>query len=168
MAGDGEVTHRERKVLSDILMGWSVESIANEYGLTRERIRQIAYKAVRKAAHLINYNDVVQENDRLKNELSVAKIELTSLRSKLSLYEMKDAKKTVDNKLKKLLATNVRELNVSVRLLNCFTVNNVYTLADAVRLRKSDYLSMRNFGKKSLIELEKLLESNGLSLGMDV
>ena len=168
MAGESGITHRERRVLSDILGGLSIESIANDLGLTRERIRQIAYKAVRKSAELINLSKVVNENQKLKTELNEVNLTVTALRERLEKYEKKEQRKSEHRNIVALLSTNVRELNVSVRLLNCFAYAGIYTLADAVKLRESDYTKMRNFGKKSLQELEELLESNGLQFGMNV
>ncbi|MGN1237040.1 MAG: DNA-directed RNA polymerase subunit alpha C-terminal domain-containing protein, partial [Bacteroidaceae bacterium] len=58
--------------------------------------------------------------------------------------------------------------NLSVRALNCLKAANVETIGDLVKFNKSDLLKFRNFGKKSLSELDDLLQSLNLSFGMDI
>ena len=58
--------------------------------------------------------------------------------------------------------------NLSVRALNCLKAANVETIGDLVKYNKSDLLKFRNFGKKSLSELDDLLQSLNLSFGMDI
>ena len=59
-------------------------------------------------------------------------------------------------------------MNLSVRALNCLKAADVDTLGDLVRFNKNDLLKFRNFGKKSLSELEDLLVSLNLSFGIDI
>ena len=59
------------------------------------------------------------------------------------------------------------DLNLSVRALNCLKAAEVETLGDLVQYNKTDLLKFRNFGKKSLSELDDLLESLNLSFGTD-
>ena len=59
-------------------------------------------------------------------------------------------------------------MDLSVRALNCLKAADVETLGELVSYNKNDLLKFRNFGKKSLTELEDLIESKGLSFGMDV
>ena len=59
-------------------------------------------------------------------------------------------------------------MDLSVRALNCLKIAELETLADLVKYNKSDLLKFRNFGKKSLTELEALLVSKNLSFGMNV
>lgn len=70
--------------------------------------------------------------------------------------------------MRQLLKTKLVDLDLSVRALNCLKAADVETLGDLVRYNKNDLLKFRNFGKKSLTELEDLVESKGLSFGMDV
>ena len=59
-------------------------------------------------------------------------------------------------------------MDLSVRALNCLKAAEVETLGNLVQFQKSDLLKFRNFGKKSLTELEELLGTMNLTLGMDV
>jgi len=66
------------------------------------------------------------------------------------------------------LILKVEDLELSVRSSNCLRQAGIHTIADLVRNNKSDMLKHKNFGKKSLVELEDLLSSMDLSFGMDV
>lgn len=70
--------------------------------------------------------------------------------------------------MRQLLKTKLVDLDLSVRALNCLKAADVDTLGDLVSYNKNDLLKFRNFGKKSLTELEDLVESKGLSFGMNV
>ncbi|MDI3526090.1 MAG: DNA-directed polymerase subunit alpha [Tenuifilum sp.] len=70
--------------------------------------------------------------------------------------------------MRQLLKQKLVDLDLSVRALNCLKAADVETLGELVRYNKNDLLKFRNFGKKSLTELEDLLESLNLSFGMDV
>ncbi len=70
--------------------------------------------------------------------------------------------------MRQLLKTRLIDLDLSVRALNCLKAAEVDTLGDLVKFNKNDLLKFRNFGKKSLTELDELLENMSLSFGMDV
>ena len=70
--------------------------------------------------------------------------------------------------MRQLLKTKLTEQDFSVRALNCLKAAEVETLGELVRFQRSDLLKFRNFGKKSLSELDELLESLNLHFGMDV
>ena len=70
--------------------------------------------------------------------------------------------------VRQLLKTKLIDLDLSVRALNCLKAAEVDTLGDLVSFNKSDLLKFRNFGKKSLTELENLVASKNLEFGMNV
>ena len=70
--------------------------------------------------------------------------------------------------MRQLLKTRLVDMDLSVRALNCLKAADVETLGELVAYNKNDLLKFRNFGKKSLTELDDLIESKGLSFGMDV
>jgi DNA-directed RNA polymerase subunit alpha len=70
--------------------------------------------------------------------------------------------------MRQLLKTKLVDLDLSVRALNCLKAADVDTLGDLVTYNRNDLLKFRNFGKKSLTELDDLLENMGLSFGMDI
>ena len=70
--------------------------------------------------------------------------------------------------MRQLLKTRLVDMDLSVRALNCLKAANVDTLGDLVQFNKTDLLKFRNFGKKSLTELDDLLEGLNLSFGTDI
>lgn len=85
-----------------------------------------------------------------------------------------DAEKTMGEEfdeevlhMRQLLKTRLVDMDLSVRALNCLKAADVETLGELVTYHRNDLLKFRNFGKKSLTELDDLLENLGLSFGMD-
>jgi len=70
--------------------------------------------------------------------------------------------------MRKLLKTLLNDLDLSVRAYNCLKAADVRSLGDLVRLEISDMMKFRNFGKKSLAELEQLVQDKNLTFGMDL
>ena len=70
--------------------------------------------------------------------------------------------------MRQLLKTKLIDMDLSVRALNCLKAAEVETLGDLVSFNKNDLMKFRNFGKKSLTELEELVLLKGLSFGMDL
>ena len=70
--------------------------------------------------------------------------------------------------MRQLLKSKLVDMELSVRALNCLKTAEVETLGELVSFNKSDLLKFRNFGKKSLTELEDLVKDKGLSFGMDI
>lgn len=70
--------------------------------------------------------------------------------------------------MRKLLKTPISDLDLSVRAYNCLKSADIRSLGDLVKLEISDMMKFRNFGKKSLTELEQLVAEKNLSFGMDV
>lgn len=83
-------------------------------------------------------------------------------------------KKIVNNfdeeilRMRQMLNQRLQDMDLSVRALNCLKAAEVDTLGELVRYHRADLLKFRNFGKKSLTELDELLERNGLAFGMDI
>ncbi|MDG1158001.1 MAG: DNA-directed RNA polymerase subunit alpha [Flavobacteriales bacterium] len=70
--------------------------------------------------------------------------------------------------MRQLLKTKLVDMDLSVRALNCLKAADIESLGDLVSYNKNDLLKFRNFGKKSLTELEDLVDNKGLSFGMNV
>ncbi|NSW45587.1 MAG: DNA-directed RNA polymerase subunit alpha [Bacteroidales bacterium] len=71
-------------------------------------------------------------------------------------------------RMRQLLKTKLTDMDLSVRALNCLKSADIETLGELVTFNKNDLLKFRNFGKKSLTELEDLLTNMGLMFGMDI
>jgi len=91
---------------------------------------------------------------------------------KLIVPEVEEEKKAHgDDQLSQmsaLLKTKIEDLGIGQRSLNCLKAAEVNTLGDLVQYSRNDLLKLRNFGKKSLEELEKIVEEKGLTFGMDL
>ena len=70
--------------------------------------------------------------------------------------------------MRKLLKTALHDMDLSVRAYNCLKAADVRTLGDLVSLEISDMMKFRNFGKKSLAELEQLVADKNMTFGMDL
>lgn len=82
-----------------------------------------------------------------------------------------EEQETVDEEylhMRKLLKTNLNDLDLSVRAYNCLKAADIKTLGDLARLNLQDMMKFRNFGKKSLAELEQLIAEKNLHFGMDL
>ncbi len=85
--------------------------------------------------------------------------------------ELKNEETKVDEKflqMRKLLKTALTDLDLSVRAYNCLAAAGIQTLGQLVQYDVGDLLKFRNFGKKSLIEIEELVREKSLTFGMDV
>lgn len=85
--------------------------------------------------------------------------------------QTKEETKEVDEEIlhmRKILKTELVDLDLSVRALNCLKAADIRTLAELVSYDVADMLKFRNFGKKSLTEIQDLVKSKGLSFGMNL
>ena len=151
---------------ADIMMaicanGRPVSEVAAELGLSKQRVQQIVQSETR---HLI------KRYERLRlaydNEVSVAvekaalEQENRALRKELEKYSA-PSEEAIE--MEKLLSTRLADCELSVRALNCLKHAEIETLGDLVACKRTDLLKFRNFGKKSIEELDRLLISQGLS-----
>lgn len=183
----GILKEREARIMCMVINGDDIGWIAEQYGLTRSRIAQIFYKGCRKASYLENIKAHLDEFERMKIDNAELKGCVKTLRQELEAYrkaeqdlkDMNTAEYIEDIKKKdemlKLFGTRLVDCDISVRALNCLRYyrdlegsKDIETIGDLCKLHKTDLLKQRNFGKKSLIELDDFLEDRGLSFGMDV
>lgn len=174
------INYRESQIMRDVINGTDLGWIAQNYGLTRTRITQIFYKGCRKARDLSTIKVQLNELSELKNEMAQMKAELKIMNDELKiqraaeqeLQEMDEEERIKHIKetdeILKMLNTRLVDCNLTVRSLNCLKSADVETIGDLARLTRSELLRFRNFGKKSLGELDDFLDSKGLSFGTDV
>ena len=161
------ISPRELEVVWDALQGKTFEEVGEKMHLTRESVRQVWAKGLRKFAYVKGaFYHLNSENDMLKELLQEKNDEIANLHAQLEgrQHVITDEKR----KLSKLLATSMRDCDVTVRVLNCLRYAEIDTIRDLVKYHRADLLKYRNFGKKSLTELDEFLENNGLAWGMDV
>jgi len=152
----------EKQVLVGVMEGCSYESIGEDFCVTRERVRQIFYKALRRVSvSMGSYRRMLNETielRRLRDEVKEKDRELRQLRKMLNVQEQ-------DREKCKLMSTELVDMDLSVRTINCLKSADICTVGELVQCKKLELLKIRNFGKKSLSELDELLDRLGLEWG---
>ncbi len=114
-------------------------------------------------------NALQEAADILLHHLLIFSNEKNIMSNASDIYQQE---KSLDNQsiynIKNILNTKLSDLDFSVRVRNCLKTANINTLSDLVQHDIADMLKFRNFGKKSLSEIQNIVKSNGLSFGMDV
>lgn len=173
----GIMNDNERVILKNYFDGSDFEWIASNFGITRERTRQIIEKAIRKLGVLEPYGDVVSRrnelesaNKTLKDMLEAQSAELAELREKLKITvadeKARNGVSEKDRAVYEALNIKLFDLNLSVRVLHCLKSADLETFGDLVKCQKIDIYKCRNFGMKSLAELDDLLEAMSKSVGV--
>jgi len=111
-------------------------------------------EALKKAAKVLIHHFILFSEDRIT--MNVDEISLSEEFDETSLHT------------RQLLKQKLIDMDLSVRALNCLKSADIETLGDLVAIHKSDLLKLRNFGRKSLTELEELVKSRSLEFGMNV
>lgn len=176
----GDLTDREADVLLKVLSNRSYEEIAEECGVSRERVRQIAMKAIRKSQEPKNLAEKIEHIKELEIDNTSLKIANTALMQEVqALRELKGVKveeKPTTLPTDELLAflstkvVDIHELSVRAKNIMIYACDRNYnaTIADVCRFSKTDILKERNCGRKSLQEIVDYLDKHNASLGMDV
>lgn len=157
---------RYADVVLAVLNGKPYSEIAERMKLKEPSIAAIWRKALRKFEYTMNRIDVLEkEVERLNKEVENRESIILELNSKLEGHETTEQAEY--KRMRNLLATDVWDLDLSMRVLNTLRNAEIKTLGDLVKLHRPDLLHFRNFGKKSLNELDEIMENNGLSWNMD-
>lgn len=190
----GSLTSREGEILRKRLEGESLEEIANQYGLIRERVRQIVEKAIRKSKDLYEIKEKFDTIQKYEADIAGLKVTIKDLREKLKIQDeiervaeeksLEEKRKMLieKDKLCKLFSKKLVDCDISVRALNCLKsggmggyfgrnengLDSIETVGELCKHTKLDILKLRNMGKKTLMELDDFLKDNDLTWGMDV
>ena len=179
-SGEDVLNEREKRILTMLLEGKDVEFAAEEYGVTRSRIMQIVSHAVRKLACVKTFSELRKENKQLIFDNTNFQTVVQAFQNRIKELErinnitsapVSEYDHLLGDKgghFTALMNTKVIDMKITVRSLNCLKAADIETLGDLVRCKKTDLLKHRNFGKKSLTELDDLLDSLHLHFGMDV
>ena len=157
--------------LVSFLKGQKLSDIAIQNGISPSRTQKIISMSIRKLYNVEAYNKLRDENKELEHKVAMAELEIKELRLKNSDYEkrlMIEARGdySVWNGID--LSTKLIDLNLSVRTLNSLKAADIDCLAELCVLKREDLLRFKNLGKKSIKELDELLEQKGLCFGMDI
>lgn len=168
----GVLCESEQYVFSDVIDGRSYEAIGECMTITRERVRQIFQKVLRRTcAAMKSYTQMLNETTELRDAVALLQVEvkekdkeLQLLRQRLELPEPQEP----DTEMRRLLRTPLWDMALSVRVVTCLKSCDIETLGDLVQRSKIDILRIRNLGKKSLRELDDLLGKYDLQWGSDI
>jgi len=156
---DSYLNERDLYIIRNILKGDSYNKLSESLNITRERIRQLFNRGIRK---LRMHKHLLLNIDELRDEYNFLKYEIKHLKAKrilLSKDNIKD-KITID-KVKGY--KKIVDLDLSARTLHCLNAADIEYVYQIVQHSRNDLLRYRNFGKKSLIEIEDYLESVDLN-----
>lgn len=168
---DSELTMIELNILEDAMKGESFEKIGDRfsYGVSRERVRQIYVRVLNKIASGRGaLRHLEKENEEMRQLLQKKNCEITILKAKLDGKPIESEFDDSVIAVSKILDMPIENFDLSARTRNCLGVADVNTIRELLRFHRADMLKYRNFGKKSLSELDELLEYHGLAWGMDV
>lgn len=180
---EGIVSPRERQILEEYFYkGKNYEEIAQDYHLTKERVRQLITKSIYRASRYMqnrmNWFDLSEELYKLKHEIEVLKKIRTNMAKSINKYEEAGAplgnnameQLHIENACKKYkIATSfandkIKDWDLSARLLNTLRMTDFETLGDLIihdwKSMRRTLMRIRNFGKKSLNELKDYVEHN--------
>lgn len=172
------LTTRETEVLTRLCDGASIETVAGDLGILPGSLYQIFRKALAKMEGAPNVSDMLFDYKETKELCSIvsgqyakALATIADLRRQLG-YQQESEKPPVSPEeaanMAELLLTPVKGLGLSRRALNCLASAGVETLYDLVQHKDTDLLRFRNFGMKTLNELDDLVCGYGLGWGMDL
>lgn len=144
----------------EYIMGSLFFDKPNIYEISEERKRQIMQNAFKKVYRFSERMSLVKEIGELTEERNVIKALLESEKAKLKKIHKIEIKK--DNAL--VLSKEIADLDLSVRAYNCLRIANIKTIFELVQYSSSDLAKFRNFGSRSINEVEYVLENLGLKL----
>lgn len=175
--GRDVLTERERKVLEYYSCNKSVSDIADEMALDRQRIREIAIKALYKLCGGLNLKDLYEQQEAMKAETEKLKKKVEYLgeiagkyQSKQDLMNSYSMMEQYDKECSKevsLLKQKVVDLPLSIRTKNVLNANNLLTLGDVVSQSEADISKAKHLGRKSFDELKTYITDIGFSFGMN-
>ena len=174
--GRGYVTAEENKSNGSDVNFISIDSVFTpiinvKYNVENTRVEQKT--DFEKLVIDIETNGSIHPEDALKGaaQILIKHFYLFSDKDMEFAEDDSDELEVVDEELlhmRKLLKTSLNDLDLSVRAFNCLKAADIRTLGDLVSVEISDMMKFRNFGKKSLTELEELIDNKGLNFGMDL
>ena len=166
---DERTTTRERDILDQILHLRPLGEIARYYGLTENRVKQIFEKALRKMVYFSS--EIGGKFAPMRDELvkTIARCEELEAENKLLRAAAKNKEGEVARPL--ILDINIKELyagELLPRTANCLRAAGCETVKDILKFSRRELMRIRNFGKRSMIDLDAFLTKYGLELGMAV
>ena len=182
----GTLKEADVEVLHSVMYGTTLDDIAKIRNTSRERIRQIAEKAIHKSRELKGLKEKIEQMDRYEAEITTLNSQIDVLKKmvykqvsnevSVELNENERRLMAMDRyELDKLFSKRLADCNLSVRTLNVLTsfksggmAKPIKTIGDLCKITRLEFLEQRNAGKKSLAELDNLIENYNLAWDIDV
>lgn len=152
---------RETKIMEAFFNGEPIARIAETYCLSRERIRQIVIKCIRKLILAL------EEQCDLKKENETLKMEIAEARTQLIMQDGEIDKEQTEEAPPSMFSVRLVDCNLPVRVLNVTKAADIDTIGDLVQYSKMDLLKFRCLGKKSISQLDDFVHDLGLEWEMD-
>lgn len=169
---------RERKVLMGFVLNQNANELAEDMGLTRERVRQIACKAMYNLVNGFNLIKILDKQKLLEQQVVEYNMHLEKLGEIASSYEVRqdimqsymliNHYERECSPMVTLLKNRVEDLPLSTRTKNVLIASDFITLGDIVKKDKASFEKARGFSKKCIEELDSYITKVGLSFAMDV
>ena len=170
-SADGLFTEQQQKIFHRMMDNGSADYIGKELGLSRSRVVDTFFNCLRKIAKVIDLAKTQEKWDEMEQENKRLKLQNASLMQQLNEYKANIATQTAapstpENEAKiKLLGSKFDDFGFSVRATNVLRGLGCVTMADVACLKKANLMNAKLCGKKTVEDIEKLLEEHGLSLG---
>ena len=174
--GRGYVPAEEQQVDSSVIGVIPIDSIFTpivnvKYKVENTRVEQKT--DYEKLVIDIKTDGTIHPEDAIKESAKILIQHLMLISDENISFETEDAaeEEVVDEHvlhMRKILKTSLEDMDLSVRAFNCLKAAKIETLADLVQYDTNELLKFRNFGRKSLVEIEQLIIEKGLSFGMDL
>ncbi len=176
--------HRAAEVMRRVIAGQDYDYIARQAGVGRERVRQLFFRGCRYLRQLSSYNELLEENKRLRAEADehvarevLLNADIERMRTFIESGRMEEAMKSLSATDSEKMASMIcagflstpiecRDLRLSKRTINILKHMDVKSVYDLVLLTPEKISDVRNAGRKTITEIEDMLELYHLSLDM--
>ena len=161
----GALNAREATVVKNIIQGYSLQEIAEQFNLTSERVRQIFEKAIRRSSALGELNEKIEsakefsiENERLKSEIKLRDARI------LYLEDMVNTEHQNELSVYEYMNQSILQCGFSARTRNCLSYLDVNTVGELLQISRGQLMCTRGCGIKSIQQIEDYLSSIGKHL----
>ena len=176
--------HRAAEVMRRVIAGQDYDYIARQAGVGRERVRQLFFRGCRYLRQLSGYTELLEENKRLRAEAEehvarevLLNADIERMRTFIDKGMLEQARKSLSDTDSEKMAEMIcagflstpiesRALHLSTRTINILKYMDVKSVYDLVLLTPDQILDVRNAGRKTLTEIEDMLEVHELALDM--
>ena len=174
MSAHGLFTGQQKTIFHKMMNMGSAELVAKESGISRSRVVDIFFKCLRKISDVINLQETQEKWDKLEEENRRLNVLTASLRQQLADCKAKMESEPVSipmsegKQINKILDTPFVNFNFTQRSVNILKSIGCKTLGDVICLTRERLMSANNCGRKTVDDIEKVLEDNGYALGVDL